>query len=83
MKYFSTVELVLMQLCTIAFFFFFFGTVLIFCVTAFVHCSIQTLPWCITLRAGLFMKKRTGTEALKFLYFFSVITVSDSIRLNK
>lgn len=79
MKYFSTVELVLMQLCTIAclFFFFFFGTVLIFCVTAFVHCSIQTLPWCITLRAELFMKKRTGTEALKFLCFFSVIAVSD------
>lgn len=42
MKYFSTVELVL-QLRAIAF----LGgeTVLIFCVTASVHCSVQTLPW--------------------------------------
>lgn len=27
------------------------------------------------------MKKRTGTEALKFLSFFSVITVSDRFNL--
>lgn len=70
MKYFSTLGLVLMQLCTTAssFFFFFNWVVLIFCVTASVHCSIQILPWCITLRAELFMKK--GTEAVKFLFFF-------------
>lgn len=68
MKYFSTVELVMTQLCTI-FFFIVFGAVLIFCVTASVHCSIQILPWCITLRAELFMKKEKGTEAVKFLFF--------------
>lgn len=83
MKYFSTVELVLTQLCTIAFFFFvlffLFGAVLIFCVTASVHCSIQILPWCITLRAELFMKKGKGKEAVK-LSLVLLLSGIDSIR---
>lgn len=69
----------------IFFFFIVFGAVLIFCVTASVRCSIQILPWCITLRAELFMKKEKGTEAVKFLFFSLVVLLSgiDSIRLDK
>lgn len=60
-------------------FFLLFGAVLIFCVAASVHCSIQILPWCITLRAEDFMKTGEGTEAVKFLFFFffSVIIIWD------